>query len=375
MPVYPPIPGKTPFWTYAFSADGVRFRGSTKATTKREAEAVERRLIAKAEAQTRAGNRATLDTILARYWQEHAQHLPSADTVWYQLERLQDGLGRDARGRDRVAADIDGASIAAYVARRRGQPTSRGTLPANATINREIQLLRRVLRRAKRVWGMDIGPERNWQDLILPEAQERIRALSLEEEDRLFAALRQDMHALLRFSLITGVRLASAIGLTWADIDWQGGTIRFRGKSRRPGGQIHTLPITPDMLAILSAEQGHHPIYVFTYECKRSRAKRRRGERYPFTQSGWRKAWAVALDEAGVADFRWHDARHTAATRLVARTGNLKLAQRMLGHADITTTAKYAHASMDDLASAMISVSESVSELRSRNGKKVRNIK
>ncbi|HEY9057509.1 MAG TPA: tyrosine-type recombinase/integrase, partial [Aurantimonas sp.] len=47
------------------------------------------------------------------------------------------------------------------------------------------------------------------------------------------------------------------------------------------------------------------------------------------------------------------DTRHTAATRLVRASGNLKLAQRMLGHADLATTTKYAHVTQDDLRAAM----------------------
>ena len=106
-------------------------------------------------------------------------------------------------------------------------------------------------------------------------------------------------------------------------------------------------------LALLAQERGKHPIYVFVYQCKRSRAQRRKGEFYPFSRHGWRKDWQRALEAAGIEDFRFHDLRHTAATRVLRATGNIKAVQKMLGHSDITTTARYAHVLMDDVRAAM----------------------
>ncbi|MFL5181568.1 MAG: tyrosine-type recombinase/integrase, partial [Microvirga sp.] len=51
--------------------------------------------------------------------------------------------------------------------------------------------------------------------------------------------------------------------------------------------------------------------------------------------------------------YRWHDNRHTRATRLLRRSGNLKMVQKLLGHQKIETTAKYAHVTMDDLRAAL----------------------
>ena len=74
------------------------------------------------------------------------------------------------------------------------------------------------------------------------------------------------------------------------------------------------------MLALLANERGKHPTCVFTYECRRPRVKgvkvkREAGKRYPFSRDGWRRDWYAALAAAGIDDFRFHDGRHTAATR------------------------------------------------------------
>jgi site-specific recombinase XerD len=77
------------------------------------------------------------------------------------------------------------------------------------------------------------------------------------------------------------------------------------------------------------------------------------GQRYPYSKQGWDRTWRRMLKEAGITDFRFHDLRHTSATRLVRASGNLKAAQKLLGHARIETTARYAHVTGDDLLEIM----------------------
>ena len=113
------------------------------------------------------------------------------------------------------------------------------------------------------------------------------------------------------------------------------------------------IPITGGVRELLVGEKGKHPIYAFVYKCARSRGKRRKGEHYPFSKNGWRKPWYGALAAAGVSDFRFHDTRHTAATRVLRKSRNLKVVQQMLGHTTITTTARYAHVQLDDVREAM----------------------
>jgi site-specific recombinase XerC len=49
----------------------------------------------------------------------------------------------------------------------------------------------------------------------------------------------------------------------------------------------------------------------------------------------------------------FHDNRHTTATRIVRKTGNLRIAKELLRHEDISTTMKYAHVTNDDVMAAM----------------------
>ena len=77
-----------------------------------------------------------------------------------------------------------------------------------------------------------------------------------------------------------------------------------------------------------------------------------KGQRYPLTHEGFGSALERAVAASGVADFRMHDMRHTAASR-VARVSNLKVVQTLLRHADIRTTLRYVHVNVDDVRAAL----------------------
>ncbi|WP_185961228.1 site-specific integrase [Telmatospirillum sp. J64-1] len=291
----------------------------------------------------------TLDQALGRYWTEVSQHRASANDDFARMARLNELIGKS-----RLLSEITDNQVALFVAKRRGQKARyKDTLVAPGTVNRDTELLRRVFRRAKRVWKVEMGEEIDWSLHLLEEPDERVRELTAEEQEKLFKHLREDMRPMVEFAIMAGMRLANVIRLTWKQIDLQAGVITMKMKSSKPGGRIHTLPITPAMRVLLANQVGHHPIYVFTYVCEKSRQSRQKGERYPYSKDGWRKKWKDALNAADIEDFRFHDTRHTAATRTLRASGNLKVVQKMLGHTDIHTTARYAHAMHDDILAAM----------------------
>jgi integrase len=287
----------------------------------------------------------TLSHVLGQYWLEHGQFLPSASDIQRMGRELMAGLGKDKR-----AADLTVSDLTRYAARRRA------TL-ANRSVNIELEHLRAVLARA-RDQGVP-APTFKWSKILLEEEGPREHILSEDEEARLFAALRPDYHAMIRFALLTGMRLDNVVSLTWRQIDRQAGVITLRVKSKKPGGELHYVPITPAIGAILDQERGNHFQRVFTYVCERNRHDPRRnvrqdkGARYPYTHDGWRKAWSCALTAAAIEDFRFHDLRHTAGTRTLRAVGNLQIVQKQLGHKDIRTTLRYTKSDLGDVRTAM----------------------
>jgi integrase len=350
---------RSPYYQYDFQHKGRRFFGSTGQTERRAAERVE----AEAREQARALMREavvsdhrpmTVHEACERYWIEIGQHAASADDIYRHLGRIEREFGATT-----LISSLTTNGVAHAVGRRRMDTAQRGEVMAhvsNATVNRTlIEPLRRVLRRASRVWGQTVR-EIAWADLLLPEEDERIREATDEEEARILAAMREDHRPAVEFALATGCRLEEVVTLVWERVYWTAGSIEIRGKGRRGTEEkVRLIPITPEVRRILWPLRDHHPSAVFTYVARRAdrATSTARGDRVPIAYEGLKTRWQRALAAAGVTDFRFHDTRHTALSRLVRATGNLKLAQKLAGHADITTTAKYAHADLDDLRRGM----------------------
>ncbi|WHA40143.1 tyrosine-type recombinase/integrase [Agrobacterium larrymoorei] len=185
---------------------------------------------------------------------------------------------------------------------------------------------------------------------MLKEPKERIREASIREEAAIQDKLSRGYDIALAFAFASGCRRMEILGLRWDHVDFDGSRITVNGK----GNKTRTLPMTSRIREILEACVGHHESYVFTYAALRTDKRKglTRGKRYPLTEAGLKTAFRRAVPKAGVIDFRFHDVRHTMATRTL-RKSNIRVVQQMLGHEDVTTTAKYAHAVMSDLEAAM----------------------
>lgn len=66
-----------------------------------------------------------------------------------------------------------------------------------------------------------------------------------------------------------------------------------------------------------------------------------------------RQWFDVAVADAKITDFRWHDLRHTFISRLVMAGVDLKTVQELAGHKSITMTARYSHLAPQHLAGAV----------------------
>ncbi|WP_262299024.1 tyrosine-type recombinase/integrase [Microvirga sesbaniae] len=356
-------PDSPVYWT-DFRIQGQRFRCATGETERRSAQAVERRLKDEAKARLVAekARRAawggkeppTMGHVVARYWTEVGQFHGTPKTTWWALEWLVDHFGEAT-----LLTDITSERIAQMVAHRRTIRVRRDPKKAlveircdrvqNATVNRyAIEPLRKLFRRARDVWLYPVVYPR-WGDLLLSEPQERIREAAPDEQVRILEALGPDYGRLFRFMIATGVRSSGAL-LTWSQVDRVNRVARIRNKSRNGQPNWYTIPLTKAQLVILDECAGHHPTHVFTYPAKRGRKGCLKGERLPITDSSFKTHWRRHVREAGIAEgFRRHDTRHTAGTRYVRTTGNLKGAQRLLGHSRIETTTRYAHVLLDDI--------------------------
>jgi integrase len=352
-------PAGSPYYHFDFQWRGNRFHGSTKRTDRREAQAVEKaekeRVKHTAAPATSAGM--TLDDAAGRYWHEAGQHHANAENTERDLARLIDYFGAA-----RPINTITGDDVAKLVAWRRGhRVAATGRLIAAGTVNCTVKLLRQLFTRAKEVWGVRFDREPIWRKHMLPEPKERVRELHEDEAERLDAAMRDDYAPLFDFVRATGQRKTECFTLRWSEVNWETRQIKRKGK----GGRDIMVPITDMIREILWPLRGHHSDRVFTYVAEGTRNGRVKGQRYPITKNGLNACWRRIRAAADVADFRFHDFRHDFATKVLRETGNLKLVQRALNHADIKTTARYAHVLDEDVAMALDRVQKSQKKSRS----------
>lgn len=300
--------------------------------------------------------------MIGRYWEEVGQRHVGADTTWRDLERLLDYFKPNAD-----LAGIGDDQVSRLLAWRRGhrvtihrkRPVKNAPLPpfiAPATVNRSTtEVLKKLFTRAK-AWGVRFDKEPEWKRHWLREPEERVRELKSSEATKLDGATRDDYRPIMDFASASGLRLTECL-LRWSEVDWDSKRIEKQGKNKKRV----MAPITPEVRSILWPLRGHHDEFVFTYIAKRTRKAEKlvKGQRYPITRSGLKTAWRRLRAASGVKDFRFHDKRHDFATKLLRDSKNLKVVQKALGHASITTTTKYAHVADDEVAAAIEAMQKS----------------
>lgn len=351
---------RSKFYRCEIWINGVKSARSTKCTSRREAEVkareIEAELIAQAKAQCQAGTSLALEAVAVRYMIDVGNHLKQADETLVKTKYL---VGHFGAGK--LITQITHEDVAGLIAkRRRDKVPHTNRLIAPATVNLTTQQLLKLFNycKARRVTFAD---EPNWRKLWLkvPSERERMvgRELSDAEAGRLDAVMRPDYAPLFAFALLTGKRQAECVGLSWPHVNWDNGWCEWLGK----GGRPVRVQITPKVREILWPLREHHPEKVFTYVARHTRRASKRGQagtvkgqRYPVTLMGLRALWWDLRPKAGLKHVRFHDFRHTVATRVLRREGNLSIAAKMLDHAGIEMVAKfYGHITDAEVGAAM----------------------
>lgn len=139
-------------------------------------------------------------------------------------------------------------------------------------------------------------------------------------------------------ALNTGLRQGEILALQWQDIDFSRGTLVVMKSKNR---ERRTLPLNKTVFALLARKQAaSEPCagVVFTTSTGT-----------PLKARYVVRAFAKARNRAGIPEFRFHDLRHTFATRLAQKGVDLYKIQRLLGHKTAMMTQRYAHHSPESL--------------------------
>jgi len=240
-----------------------------------------------------------------------------------------------------------------------------------ATLNRYKSTLSSAYRHAKARGKVRLNPVRDVARYAVTEPDPRW--LSDEEEDRLRAVLKRwiddcpEHHRLRRLflrchpieltiALSTGLRKGNVYGLRWNEhVDMTHRVFRLTPemmKRKKP----FSLPMIDDAYnALIELQKIGAEIEVLQKAARQvgEQPERMFADGRIFSIRENREWWSAALKEAKIRKLRFHDLRHSFATRLVKAGVNLRLVQEACHHATLSMTVRYAHVDNPQLREPM----------------------
>jgi integrase len=202
---------------------------------------------------------------------------------------------------------------------------------APATVNRHMALLKSIFNKAIS-WGKtEKNPVRGIQ---LFKETHRVRFLSDEEEEQLKAIFPPNYWPWVEFAFHTGLRREEQFGLRWENIDFGNSIITI---PQSKSGEIRYVSMNDRVVEILREMRSRfRSPYVFTST---------NGQTPMNSRNFIQRIFLPHVRQAEIPNFRWHDLRHTFASRLVMEGTDLRTVQELMGHKTIAMTMKYAHLS------------------------------
>lgn len=205
-----------------------------------------------------------------------------------------------------------------------------------ASANRALPVLSVMLAQAE-LWDLRPQGSNPCRNMRRHRTRARERFLSVEELKRLGFVLHhagdRQAAAVIRLLLFTGARSSEITGLRW---DWIRGARALLPDSKTGP---KTIQLPPPARAVLSAvPRVSHYVFPDT------------GGSGPMNDLGLR--WRKLRTLAGLEDVRIHDFRHTLASHAVMSGIDLYTVGRLLGHADLASTDRYAHLADDHVREA-----------------------
>ncbi len=209
-----------------------------------------------------------------------------------------------------------------------------------ATANRYLAVLRHALGVACRDW--ELIPRNPAAGIrALREPRGRVRFLDDGEREHLLAECRGELRVLVILALSTGGRKSELTGLRWPDVDFDRPAVTFRDTKN---GETRAVPLCGAALVEL-VEHGR---------------LRRIDDDRVFRGVDVDRAFRAAVARAGIADFRFHDLRHSAASYLAMSGASLLEIAAVLGHKTLAMVKRYAHLSDGHLSDVVARMNERI---------------
>jgi integrase len=231
-----------------------------------------------------------------------------------------------------VLADIGPSIISEYKVKRREDGASA------QTVNLELSLMSHVFTIAMKEWEW---VKENPVRMVSRERKDRSkeRWLTLEEEGRLLKVSPPWLQDIITFAIHTGLRQSEILDMKWSQVDFGRRTITIMEQKNRG---VDTLPVDETVMRILTRRKGRPG-------CKETDNVFPNGNNNRLNNRNLLRAFYSAMKKAGIQDFRFHDLRHTFATRLVQSGVDLYTVQKLGRWKDAAMVMRYAHHNPESL--------------------------
>ena len=317
------------YWFVDIAVKGQRIRRSTGTQAKQAAQEYHDRLKADLWRQEKLGDQPERDwdAAVKRFFIEKADKR----TIEHDRKMLR-WSAPYLKGKSLQAITSD--LIEEIIQKRREGHTARtADGVSNATINRHMEAIQRVLNCAVEWKWITAAPKIRH----LTESAGRLRWLSKDEITRLLAALPPHLEAMARFSLETGLRENNVLELEWSQVDTER-EVCWVHADQSKNKTAFPVDLSPEAIAVLEGQRGKHENLVFPYNGKAmSKAST--------------NAWYRAMESAKITGFTWHGLRHTWASHHVMNGTPLEILQKLGGWSSLEMVMRYAHLAPSHVAS------------------------
>lgn len=350
-------------WHYEFLFAGRRVRGSTKTWRRSVAEDFEKakRLeLERAYAGVPAEKpEARIDKVSDRI-KSYLKHYPSnhrAKSVIFSTQRLKH-VEKHLGGV--LLIDLSEDKIRDYIKTRLTEGAG------GRTINMEVGELSRAIG-----WKWSVS----WPNVRkLEENHDVGRALSPDEERALLTAAAHDdspnrnpmLYTFLKIALATGMRSGEIASLRWSQIDFESGVLTV-GKAKTKGGSGRQIPMNADLKMAMEAHAlwyadpkrfGEIRPEWCVFPARAGKPEAGKARPYDPTKpiASLNSSWEALRKKAGVS-CRFHDLRHTAATKMAEAGVPESTMMALMGHMSRAMLERYSHVRLAAKRAAVDSLS------------------
>lgn len=205
---------------------------------------------------------------------------------------------------------------------------------SKATVNRHLQLMKHMFTVAIEEGHAETNPVKKAK-LYSEREFVKERILSPDEERKLLAVSPPHLRDIIVFALYTGMRKGEILGLRWETVNLKEGLIRVEyAKS----GRHRIVPLAAPARAVLES---------LSY---------RKGVVFRYKEQGIKdvkRSFKTACREADITGLRFHDLRHTFATRLAQAGVDVATMSKVLGHHSLIMTQRYVHPGLNGMKRAV----------------------